>query len=307
MPTTLFGSAKSRSPDSPLLNEAVNWWKSVLSTAPPETELPFRRWIRRVGLDPSEGVLQWRLEDKQTIKRLDEIARGAGVTHFIVRLAAFVALIADVTGNSTVVITSAFSNRNRVETQAIVGPVTTMAPVVFSCDASRSFLEWLEIVRDRVFETVRHSDIPFHTIAEKLQASGVKVPECPIVFMMSSYLSDQHFGSLTISNEFWSVGKMPVGCTFYLDRKPENCLVNFDANLYDRNGMRVLLDRYHRLLEAVAREPELPIRTLLTMIGAKPLRWQCEPFYEFVKAFYSASPLLTTLWRPVKRWLLPSS
>ena len=79
---------------------------------------------------------------------------------------------------------------------------------------------------------------------------------------------------------------MPVGCTFYLDRKPENCLVNFDANLYDRNGMRVLLDRYHRLLETVARNPELPIRTLLTMIGAKPLRWKCESFYEFVKSFY---------------------
>ena len=101
-----------------------------------------------------------------------------------------------------------------------------------------------------------------------------------IFFMMSSDLSDQHFGNLTISREFWSVGKMPVGCTFYVDeRKPENCRVNFDANLYDRNGMRAMLDRYLRLLEIAAREPELPIGTLLTMTGAKPLRWKCEPFY----------------------------
>jgi len=293
-------------PDSAYFKEAMNWWKSVLAPAPPATELPFRRWIRREGLDPSEGLLQLRLEEKQTTKLLDEIARGADATPFIVRLAAFVALIADVTGNSAVVISSAFSSRNRIEMEAIVGPILNMAPIMFSCDGKSSFLEWLEIVRDRVFETMAHSDLPFHTIAEQLQTSGVKLPECPVVFMVSSYRSDQHFGDLAISNEFWSVGKMPKGCTFYLDRKPENCLVNFDANLYDPNGMRALLDRYHRLLEIVARQPEQPIRTMLTTIGAKPLRWKCEPFYKFVKAFYGALPLWKTLWSPIKRCLLPS-
>lgn len=294
-------------PNSRLFNEAVNWWKNILSITPPDTELPFRRWIRRTGVDSSEGLLPWGLEQEQTINRLEKITREAGVTRFIVRLAAFVALIADVTDNSAVVITSAFSSRNRVETQAIVGPVTTMAPIVFSCDTSRSFLEWLEIVRDRVFETARWSDIPFDAIVEKPRASGVKVPESPIVFMESSYFSDQQFGDLTISNEFWNVGKMPIGCTFYLDRKPENCLVNFDANLYDPKGMRALLDRYYRLLEAAARNPELPITTLLTLLGAKPLRWKCESFYEFVKSFYDASSMLKMLWRPVKRWFVSNA
>ena len=105
-------------------------------------------------------------------------------------------------------------------------------------------------------------------IHEQLRASGVEPPEFRAVFMMSSDHSDQHFGNLTISDEFWSVGTMPQGCTVYIDeQKPENCRVNFDANLYDRNGMRAMLDRYLRLLEAAAREPELPIGTLLTMIG----------------------------------------
>ena len=100
---------------------------------------------------------------------------------------------------------------------------------------------------------------------------------------------------------------MPIGCTFYLDRKPENCLVNFDANLYDPKGMRALLDRYHRLLETAARNPELPITTLLTLLGAKPLRWKCESFYEFVKSFYDASSMLKMLWRPVKRWFVSNA
>jgi hypothetical protein len=92
------------------------------------------------------------------------------------------------------------------------------------------------------------------------------------------------------------------------ERKPENCRVNFDANTYDRNEMRFMLDRYLRLLEAAAHEPKLPIRKLLMMAGARPLRWTlanyAAPFYEFVTAFYASSPLLKRYWRPIKRWVL---
>ena len=106
-----------------------------------------------------------------------------------------------------------------------------------------------------------------------------------IIFTMSSDHSDQHFGNLAISDELWSVGKMPWGCQFFVEaQKPENCRVHFDAGAYDRNGMRAMLDRYLRLLEAAAHEPELPIGKLVAMTGAKPLRWTCrnyaERFYE---------------------------
>ena len=83
---------------------------------------------------------------------------------------------------------------------------------------------------------------------------------------------------------------MPWGCQFFVEeQKPENCRVHFDAKTYDRNEMRVMLDRYLRLLEAAAREPELPIGKLLAMTGAKPLRWTCAnyaaPFYDVHYSF----------------------
>ena len=288
-------------PDNPYFTESIAWWKNLLSSATPVTKLPFGRLISRADLDPNEGVLQWTLEEK-TERRLDKIARGAGATHFIVRLAAFAALIADMTGNSSVVIGTHFANRNHVKTHSIVGRFVNTIPLVLSYDASKTFLELLKVVRDRFFETIAHSELPYDKIRERLQESGVSLPDISIFFMMSSDHSDLHFGNLTISSEFWSVGKMPGGCTVYVDeQKPEYCRVNFDANLYDRNQMHAMLERYLRLLEAAAREPELPIATLLAMTGAKPLRWS---FYKVVRAPYDASPLLKTLWRPVKKWLL---
>jgi hypothetical protein len=290
--------------DSPYFNAAADWWRKNLSTALKANPLPFTRLIRRAPLDPSEGVLQWKLEDRAA-KRLDEIARGAGATHFIVRLAAFAVLIADVTASSTIVIGTAFANRNHVETQNIVGRFVNTVHLVFSYDANKTFLEWLEFVRDQVFEASTRSELPYDT----LRASGVEPPEIEFYFTMASDHSDQRFGNLTVSSEFCSVGAIPWKCLFEIDeQKPENCRVSFDANLYDRKEMRVMLERYLRLLIAAAREPELPISKLLAKTGAKPLRWTCAnyaaPFYEFITDFYASSPLIKMCWRPIRRWVL---
>ena len=291
-------------PDGPYFNGAVNWWRDFLSTKPKANPLPFRRFIRRAPVDPSEGVLQWKLEG-WIAKRLEEIARDAGATHFTVRLAAFAALIGDVTASSTIVIGTAFANRNNVETQNIVGPLLNTVHLVFSYDASKTFLEWLELVRDHVFEATTRAELPY----DSLRTSGLQPPEIEFYFTMSSDHSDKRFGNLAISNEFCSVGTMPRKCLFEVDeRKPENCRVLFDANAHDRNEMRAMLDRYLRLLEAASREPHLPIGNLLMLAGAKPLRWTCAnfaaPFYEFMTTFYASSPLLKMCWRPIRRLVL---
>jgi len=166
----------------------------------------------------------------------------------------------------------------------------------------------LELVRYQVFEAAARSELPY----EALRALGVEPPELGFYFMMTGDHSDQHFGDLAISREFCGVGATLWKCMFEIDeRKPENCRVNFDANLYDRKEMRVMLDRYLTLLEAVAREPELPINKLLAKTGARPLRWTCAnyaaPFYEFITALYASSPLLKMCWRPIKRWVLSES
>lgn len=252
-------------PGGQYFNKVTSWWKDVAPAAQPATRRPRKRRIPRIPLDPSEGVLQWKLEE-QAAKRLDEIARNAGATHFTIRLAAFVALIGDATAISPIVIGTGFANRNRLETQNLVGPLRNPIHLVFFYDPEKTFMEWLEYVRERVFEATTRSELPYDSIQEQLRASGLELPEMLFYFTMTRNNSDQHFANLVISAEFWNVGTMPSGCTIFVDeQKPENCRVNFDANTYDRNEMRSMFDRYLRLLEAAAEEPELPIGKLLMM------------------------------------------
>ena len=292
----------------PFCKEPVEWWRNVLPSPVPATRLPFRRLISRSGADPNEGIFGWQL-DERAGKRLDQVARSAGATHFIIRLAAFVALLADVTGNSTVVIGTYLDNRNSVDTQSIVGRLVTTATLIFSCDANKTFKEWTEIVRDRVFETIARNEPAIH---EQLRAEQLKLPEFQITFMMSSHHADQHFGGVTVSDEVPSMRTMPGGCTVYVDeQKPQHCRVIFDASRYDRNGVRAMLDRYVRLLETAASQPELPVGTLLTMAGNNPRRWTyanyAAPFFEFLRGCYVGSPLMRMLWKPVKARLSSKS
>ena len=290
--------------DAPYFKGTMKWWENRLLNAPPTTRLPFRRLIPRTNLDASEGVLRWALEEC-TAKRLDEIARNVGTTHFIIRLAAFAALIADVTRNSTVVIGIEFNGRNRTDTQTIVGRLVNKVPLVLPYDASKTFLELLDTVHNRVFETLAQSGLPFKKVREQLRNVGIEPPEVQIDFLSSRDHSDQQFGNFVISCEFAIMGNMPFGCAFFVDeKKPDNCHVYFDAGLYGRNGMRTLLDRYLRLLEAAAREPEQVIGKLQMVTGAKPLRWACaRALYGFLRPYYDSSSLLKMFWRRVRRWV----
>jgi len=247
-------------------NNVISWWKRLPKAAVPPIRPPEKRTIRPVPLDPNEGVLQWNLKE-QTAKRLDGIARDAGATHFTIRVAAFAALIADLSASSPIVIGAGFANRSRLETQNLVGPIRNAVHLVLFYDPQKTFLEWLKYVRDHVFEATARGEVPYDYLREQSRALGIELPEMLFYFTMTRNNSDHHFANLVISAEFWNVGTMPSGCVIFFDeRKPENCRINFDAYIFDRKEMRALLDRYLRLLEAVAREPELLLGDLMTTV-----------------------------------------
>ncbi len=257
--------------DGPFVQEALDWWGNMFSPLPPPIRLPVARLRRRTDLDAREGTLRWKLED-QAARSLDAAARSAGATYFTARLAAFAALVADVSGNSTVVIGTWFDNRDRMETRSIVGLFSNFAFLVLTYDPRKTFLEWLEIVRDRVYETKMRSGLPHHMLLRELRARGIKPPTQQLMFVMPADYPDRPFGELTFSIESSGPGRMARGCRMYVSQSGDG-VMRFDAAHYRPNGMRALLDRYLRLLEAAASEPELPIGRLQTMLGAKPMHW----------------------------------
>jgi amino acid adenylation domain-containing protein len=258
--------------DGPAYQEMLSWWKGTFAKHLRPLKLPFRRSKRLVGVDYRLGVIHWGLESGAA-QRLDRFARDAGSTHFVVRLALFVALVADVSRRSTIVLGTNFSNRNRIATRNLVGPLTTLAPLVFSYDVGQSFRAWISSVRDCLYETEAHAEIPYEELYDALRSAGLKPSPVRAVFLLSTDLAEQQFGGVKLKRLAYPIGSMPWGCQVWLnERDPENCRVDFNANLYDHNAMRAMFDRYVRLLKIASRQPELTIGRLVALSSDNSLR-----------------------------------
>jgi hypothetical protein len=259
-------------PGAPPFEESIGWWRAVLSAVPPATtRLPFRRVFTSRNLDPKVGVVHWN-PPAETAARLDATARQAGTTPYVIRLALFAALIAAGSGTATVVFGTFFDNRRSTDAQSIAGRCVNWLPLVIPCAFEHPFADWLTTVHARVFETLRHGEVPFDAIAEQLRMRDVALPQTEITFMLARENADQHFGGLTIISEPFATGAMPWGCTVYVDAaKPANNEVRYDANRLGRREMQALLDRYVALMDAAARQPDQSLHRLLVLIGRRPL------------------------------------
>ena len=171
-------------PDGPAYAAMLDWWKSQFPERVKAAKVPFRRSRRLSDIDPSQGTIGWQL-DEMVSRQLDDFARSVGATFFAARLACFTALLADMSGRSTVVMATGFDNRNRLETRNIVGSFANLVPLVVTYRRRASLRDWIINVRDRVFETEAHAELPYEELYEQLGAAGMKPPGARAAFFIS--------------------------------------------------------------------------------------------------------------------------
>ena len=84
--------------------EQIAWWKDLFLNQPRPLNLPFYRAEPLADVDPNEGVIPWGLEPDVS-RRLKELGhKESSLTYYVVRLAAFAALLAAETGDPQVVL-----------------------------------------------------------------------------------------------------------------------------------------------------------------------------------------------------------
>ena len=251
--------------------EAIAWWKAALAGAPSALKPPFMRAERQEGADAAEGVMLWGIRPG-TSRRLDDLARREGATPYMVRLAAFVALLAEETRQADVVLGTYMNNRHRLAVQDMFGNFANLVTLRFEHKPANAFREWLDAVRTTVTETEARSEIPYEQLRHELEQNGTALPEIQVIFGMSAIGDEIKFAHLQWTSLDRYFGAMPWGIsiTHYEHDEERSCRAAFDAGLYDPAAVRTFIKRYTRLLDLVSRRPDLAINTLL----AKSLHWR---------------------------------
>ncbi len=250
-------------PDDPRYLNEVAWWQSMFAAVPDTPELPFVRKARVAGLDPAAGIIRWEMTP-DTARRTVELARHERTTPYIVRLAAFAALLAATTGEPTVVIGAYVENRRRRVLQDMIGSFVNDVTLKLDCEPTVAFRQWVRLVAERVSQTMSHSEIPSQTLREELTARGVPVPAVRVL-CHSFVLARPALSSLDISIVDRGYTRMPMAFTLTFREHDEDrdCSVAFDADYYQPLEIRGFVDRFIRLLEAAVEAPHSSLESLV--------------------------------------------
>ena len=257
---------KVMSRERPAYRRSVSWWKQNLSGAPSSLGLPFVRPQQVSNVTPADGMMRWGVE-RQVAHRLNALSSQYGATDMMVRLAAFAALLAVEAHAADVTVSIYSSARNRLPLQKLIGDFSNILTLRFRQDPTKSFVDWLAIVREQVLGADANSAIPYDELCDELRWEGVQPPYLQVFFHVSLAGRVIEFAGLKLGwlNRVRQSFQVGFSVIFEGQEGEHGCEALFDPRIYDPAGVRVFVERYKRLLDAVSRHPEKTLDHLLIM------------------------------------------
>jgi amino acid adenylation domain-containing protein len=147
-----------------VLEDQLSYWRRQLAGAPSELELP-----GDTALEPSfRGAHQpWQLS-RELLNDVKELGRGEGATLFMTLLAAFLGLAHFYTDKEDLVVGTDVANRNRRETEGLIGFFVNQLVLRVDVSGNPTFRELLRRVSNVCQEAYAHQDLPFDRLVEAL-------------------------------------------------------------------------------------------------------------------------------------------
>ncbi len=144
-----------------------SWWRDRLAGAPEVLELPADRPrpSRRIH---STSHFVWRELSPDRTAAIGARARAAGSTPFMVLIAAWGGLLSRLGAGADLVIGSPVANRNRAETEGLIGFFVNSLALRLAADPAGSLEDLLAGARTAALGAYAHQDFPFERLVAEL-------------------------------------------------------------------------------------------------------------------------------------------
>ncbi|MEU6078361.1 amino acid adenylation domain-containing protein [Micromonospora sp. NPDC047074] len=242
--------------------EQVRYWCDRLAGLTP-LELPTDR--RRPAVRDQRG-------DRLAVdlpaglgRAVDELARRAGATPFMVLLAAFVALLGRYTGARDLAVGTPSSGRDRPEVERLIGFFVNTLVLRVDLSGVSSFADLLARVRDVTLDAQARAAVPFEKIVAEL-APERDPSRNPLFDVMFELQPEPGAGpdlpgvAVEQVPVAWPIAKFDL----MLSVRPAGggglrCGFEYATALFDRDTVRRLAGQYARLLTAAVADPDRPL------------------------------------------------
>ncbi|HKI01669.1 MAG TPA: amino acid adenylation domain-containing protein, partial [Thermoanaerobaculia bacterium] len=254
------------------------WWRA-LEGAPPVLDLATDRPRSATPAIPDTRAAERRFVlPGALVAGLSRLAQQEGATLFSVVTAGLQALLSRLSGQDNVVVGSPIANRNRLETEPLIGFFVNVLALRLDLSGDPRFVELVRRAREAALGAYAHQDLPFEKLVELL-GTARDVGSTPIfqvlLALQNTLRSDPRIGGLGI--EVLPVPSREAKFNFNLTLIPEaggslEGVLEYRAGLFDGATMDRLAARFTALLEAAVAGPETPLSDLPLLASVEELQ-----------------------------------
>jgi len=241
------------------LAEQLSYWKKQLSGIPPVLELPSDRPRREIAT--FHGAKSSFTMPKELSESLNKLGRDEGATLFMVLLAAFDVLLYRYTYQEDIVVGTAIANRNRAETEPLIGFFVNMLVMRTDVSGNPSFRELLARVKTMTLAAYQHQDVPFEQIIEMLQPqrSLNYSPIYQVEFtLQNAPLEPLESHGLTFEPISIQRESSETDFNFIVSESKDGLIgdVIYSTDLFDAATIERMTEHFQTLLEGIVEEPD---------------------------------------------------
>ena len=240
-----------------VLEKLVSYWRKQLAGAPFVLELP-TDYARPEG-QSFRGADQTLALPAQLVIDLKQLSQRAGATLFMTCLAAFQLLLSRFSGQRDLIVGTDVANRNRVETENLIGFFTNLLPLRAKLSADLNFSDLLSQVRETTLEAQAHQDLPFEKLVEELGPARElgRNPLVQVLLVMNQPAPKIELPQLQVSRFELPLESSRFDLVLFLSES-ENGLAGFwlyNPELFAPQTIGRLSAEYEKLLTSVVKDP----------------------------------------------------
>ncbi|WP_308583944.1 non-ribosomal peptide synthase/polyketide synthase [uncultured Pseudomonas sp.] len=236
----------------------LDYWQGMLGGVQPVLEMPMDR--PRPAVQSFRGARLDLSLEASLVEGLKTLAQREGVTVFMLLLASFQAVLHCYTGQNDIRIGVPVANRNRVETERLIGFFVNTQILKADIDGQMTFRELLQQTRLRAVQAQAHQDLPFEQLVEALQPER-SLSYNPLFQVMFNHQTDTRLTGASVTGLHvqgleWDSKTSQFDLS--LDTQESaygiQASLTYATDLFDAPSLERFLAHWHRLLQRVAKD-----------------------------------------------------
>ncbi|HHK2201400.1 TPA: pyoverdine non-ribosomal peptide synthetase PvdD, partial [Pseudomonas aeruginosa] len=246
------------------------YWTGLLGGEQPVLELPFDR--PRPARQSHRGAQLGFELSRELVEAVRALAQREGASSFMLLLASFQALLYRYSGQADIRVGVPIANRNRVETERLIGFFVNTQVLKADLDGRMGFDELLAQARQRALEAQAHQDLPFEQLVEALQPerNASHNPLFQVLFNHQSEIRsvtpEVQLEDLRLEGLAWGGQTAQFDLTLDIQEDENGIWASFDyaTDLFDASTVERLAGHWRNLLRGIVANPrqrlgELPL------------------------------------------------